>query len=166
MNVISFAHPDWQRRQAPARARLRVTGPILDATQASLHRAGERRSEGLALWAGRPDGGASVLVSHVVEPETEGEQDWLRTTTAARAEVVAFLRAHDLLVVADVHSHPTEAFLSPVDARHPYSPRVGHLAIVVPDLGRRPRLDGWRAYELDTGGWRERRLEEVLDVRL
>lgn len=166
MRTSEFARPTWQRGDPPSPARLRAPGGLLAATSAALRRAGADGREGLVLWAGRPDGGDSVLVSVLIEPEAEGEEDWLRVTTAARAEVLALLRADDLLVVADVHSHPFAAFLSPVDARHPYSARIGHLAVVVPDLGRGAGMDGWRTYEVGSEGWIERDVAEVIDARL
>ncbi len=166
MRTSEFARPIWKRGDPPSPARLEAPGGLVAATSAALRRAGAAGREGLVLWAGRPDGGASVLISHLIEPEAEGDKDWLRVTVVARAEVLALLRARDLLVVADVHSHPFEAFLSPVDARHPYSARIGHVAVVVPDLGRGAGMDGWRAYEVGSDGWIERDLAKVIDARI
>jgi proteasome lid subunit RPN8/RPN11 len=166
LRTSEFARPTWDRGDPPSPTRLRAPVGLLSATSAALREAGAGGREGLVLWAGRPDGGESVLISHLIEPEAEGEEDWLRVTIAARAEVLALLRADDLLVVADVHSHPFAAFLSPVDAHHPYSARIGHLAVVVPDLGRGTDMDGWRAFEFSPEGWIERDLGEVIDGRL
>ena len=40
-------------------------------------------------------------------------------------------------VVADIHCHPEEAFLSETDRLHPMISQVGHVAIVVPDYASR-----------------------------
>lgn len=39
-------------------------------------------------------------------------------------------------VVADVHTHPQKAFLSPVDQANPMIPQPGHIAIVLPNFGQ------------------------------
>jgi proteasome lid subunit RPN8/RPN11 len=164
MQTREFGAPTWARGAPPRPTRLRLPPGLINATTAALRAAGESGREGLVLWAGRPDGTERLDISALIEPEVEGEEDWMRVTTASRAVVVAYLRAHDLLVAADVHSHPHGAFLSAVDALHPYSARVGHLAIVVPSFARELGIAGWRAYELDGRGWIEREPSDVFDA--
>lgn len=163
MRTQEFFAPIWPRGEASRHARLCLPPGLASATTVALRAAGDAGREGLVLWAARPDGTDRMMIATLIEPGIEGERYWLRVTAASRVDVVAYLRAHDLLVVADVHSHPHEAFLSRVDALHPYSARPGHLAIVVPSFGRQPGTHGWRAYELDRPGWIERPVSEVLD---
>lgn len=165
IRVTQFGPARGERGSPPRPARLSVPAGLTAATAAALREAGDAGREGLVLWAGRPDGSPVMTVSALIEPDVVGERDWMSVTAQGRLEVVAYLREDDLLVAADVHTHPAEAFLSPVDAAHPYSARPGHLAVVVPSFARGPVGAGWRAYELDGRRWLERRLEEVLRER-
>lgn len=59
-------------------------------------------------------------------------------------------REKGLQVQADVHTHPTaDVRQSPIDARHPMVPTVGHTAMIVPSLGKTPwwSLRGVGIYE-------------------
>ena len=163
MRVEMFDVPTWSRGRPTSPARLRLSPGIAEATAAALRAAASVTGEGLVLWAGRPDECGSTLVSHLIVPDIEADDDWLRVSTASRLEVLRTLREADLLVVADVHSHPRTAFLSDVDRRHPYSAREGHVAIVVPDFGSGAVGAGWRTYEATGGRWVERELAEVVD---
>jgi proteasome lid subunit RPN8/RPN11 len=46
---------------------------------------------------------------------------------------------HELRVLADVHTHPGKSVRqSWIDQRNPMIPRVGHTALIVPNLGQTP----------------------------
>ena len=50
----------------------------------------------------------------------------------------AICRERDLTIVADVHTHAGTAFQSHADKTNPMIARVGHIAIIVPNLERPP----------------------------
>ena len=65
-----------------------------------------------------------------------------------------------LEVIADVHTHPAQAFLSEADRTHPTIPQVGHVAIIVPNYANAPfdsqSLDSYGVYEyLGRGAWKD-----------
>jgi proteasome lid subunit RPN8/RPN11 len=163
MRSTAFDEPTWPRR-APSRTMTLLVPPgVVDATVERL-RASHGR-EAIVLWAGRPDGSDAVQVSHLIEPATSAGEGWIKLDVEARLEVIEFLRAENLLVVADIHSHPEHAFLSWIDKSHPYSRRAGHLAIVVPFFASAAGIGDWRAYEFALGEWRERCISEVVVER-
>lgn len=69
----------------------------------------------------------------------------------------AICRQLDLVVVADVHTHPGIARQSQVDQQNPMIAQAGHVAILVPDFAQRPeRTDKLGVYEyLGQYRWKE-----------
>jgi hypothetical protein len=56
----------------------------------------------------------------------------------AFAKLWALCREQNLMVVADVHTHPQAAFQSQSDKTNPMVATSGHLAIIVPNFARWP----------------------------
>jgi hypothetical protein len=56
----------------------------------------------------------------------------------AFAKLWAICRAHQMTVLADVHSHPGVGFQSHEDRTNPMVARAGHVAIILPDYARWP----------------------------
>ena len=165
MRTQRFVAPTWPRGNLGDRPRLLVSPACLSLTAAWLREASGGRRESTVLWAGRPDGSRSVRISHVIEPSYRAAALRMTVPMMDRAQVVQVLREDDLVVVADLHTHPAEAFLSPVDRANPYSARTGHIAIVLPRYALEDGTDGWMAYEYRGTHWLERDLAELLDVR-
>lgn len=69
----------------------------------------------------------------------------------------AHCRERGLGVVADIHVHPGSCRQSPSDQANPVMPRVGHLAMILPDFAqRRAEPGGFGIYEFYGGGqWRD-----------
>ncbi len=160
-----FGSPTWPRGQLTGSPRLLITPACLASTTAWLRESSEGRRESTVLWAGRPNGSTLVVVSHLIEPGYVADALRMNVPTVHRARVVQRLREEDLAVVADLHTHPFEAFLSPVDRAHPYSARIGHIAIVLPRYALEDGTGGWKAYEYRRTHWLERDLRGLLDVR-
>ena len=65
-------------------------------------------------------------------------------------------------LLAQVHSHPTEAYHSDADDQFAIVTAEGGLSLVVPDFGRvAPDLSLWAVYRLTDGFWRELNESEV-----
>jgi proteasome lid subunit RPN8/RPN11 len=90
-----------------------------------------------------------------VAPDCTASRDLLVIPHHERVTVAAYLRAHQLLVFADLHTHPGAAFLSLADRARPFSARPGFYAIVVPNFAIGEPLEGWRIYEAVPGDWEE-----------
>lgn len=59
------------------------------------------------------------------------------------SDLWAMCRARGLIVVADIHVHPSESDQSASDRDHPMIARAGHVALILPRFatGRQPRRD-------------------------
>lgn len=98
-------------------------------------RGGGRRESGAFLLGKSED--ARRTVSHYLLHD-DLEQSALDTgiiglTSVGFRKLAEEARSLGLDVVADIHTHPREAFFSLTDRQNPMVPRVGHLAFVVPN---------------------------------
>lgn len=131
-----------------------------------LRRVGLQGAEGFALWAGvlqdevfrvthtripvqhhlRTDDGVLVVVD---------SEELLRTNK--------WLYEQGLTLVAQLHSHPTDAYHSETDDALPIVATVGGLSLVAPDFARRPfSLADYAVYRLTPeDGWVELANDEV-----
>jgi hypothetical protein len=57
---------------------------------------------------------------------------------SAFAKLWAACRNKKMTVVADAHTHPTEAFQSSSDKANPMVAQAGHIAIIIPNFARQP----------------------------
>jgi proteasome lid subunit RPN8/RPN11 len=151
------------RPDAPVR--LRLAPGVLAATQQALHVGSAGVREAIVLWAGRSAGEHAAVVSHLILPVFHSRRNFLTIPQAERLEVAAYLRAEELLVFADLHTHPEEAFLSSADEARPFSRKDGFYAVVIPDFAAGHPGAGWRFFQSRSGRWSEVAPTEVLDVR-
>ena len=137
-----------------------VPKSLAAAAQAHCSEVGRRGEEGIALWAGTLDG-ETFRVSHTVIPA----QSALRAGGGICAvvdgaelhRINVWLYENGLRLVAQLHSHPSEAYHSDTDDAYPIVTAVGGVSIVIPDFGRGPfSLDRCAVYRLTAGaGWVE-----------
>ena len=110
-----------------------VTCPstVLATTLLRLREAGTRRCECIVLWLGRPADGV-IRVEEAYVPLQEAREDMFHIPRASMASLHAHLRKHRLMVAAQVHSHPREAFHSLADDRWAIIRHEGALSLVLP----------------------------------
>lgn len=121
--------------------RVLVPRELADAAQEHLREAGDLGFEGLALWAGRREGDL-FLVEQTIIPKQRG----LRSEDGVCYHVDAdelhrinrHLYEHGHTLIAQLHSHPDEAYHSPVDDEYAIAATNGALSLVVPDFAVRP----------------------------
>lgn len=128
--------------------------PIVVAeTQAFLREQGELMPcghEGVVLWLGHV---ASRAVETMVIPEQETDYLSFDVSLEERQRIAQAIAGTGRSVLAQVHSHPHEAWHSLVDDERALPRRIGSLSLVVPDQGRRPELhDGAALFVLDPDG--------------
>lgn len=147
------------RRQAPlVYDRVFVPSLLLDHTELMLRQHGAVGEEGFGLWAGTlagDDGFVSTLIVPRVE-SVGGYHGEICPETAAT--VFEQLDTLDLVPIAQIHSHPRDAFLSHIDAQRPLVAVRGFLSIIVPSFGFIDLADValWRVYEFERREqWRE-----------
>ena len=103
----------------------------IDATLAHLREAGSRNCEGIVLWLGRRTTEA-ILVEAVYRPAHVAREDMFHIPPESMTTLQAELRQRRLMVAAQVHSHPKEAFHSKADDRWAIIRHEGALSLVLP----------------------------------
>jgi proteasome lid subunit RPN8/RPN11 len=113
---------------------LHCPATLVDATLATLRAGGLKGVERVVFWLGRrtPDGNADIAEVHV--PEQEAAADYFRIPPESMIAFMAHLRRRRLVLLAQVHSHPGEAFHSKADDEWAVLRHEGGLSIVVPSF--------------------------------
>ena len=106
---------------------------IVADTLAHLRAAGRDSKECVVLWLGRrlP---ADATICEAYLPLQRARDDQFHIPPEGMTELMAYLRTHKRRLVAQVHSHPREAFHSLADDHWAIVRREGALSIVVPDF--------------------------------
>lgn len=136
-----MSRPVTSRRAVPysgAGGQFVVPAEIWDRTLATLRAYGAASSEGLVFWGGCVSGEVSQVTGlYLIGHEPQGGR--VRASAGEARWLVQQLRVRDEKLIAQVHSHPGEAFHSAGDDRHAASFHPGYLSIVVPRFGREVR---------------------------
>jgi hypothetical protein len=109
-------------------------------TLGHLREAGVRRQECVVLWLGRPSE-RGVEVVEVYRPQQRAAMDMFHIPPAGMAALHTTLRRDRVMVAAQVHSHPQEAFHSLADDQWAIVRHVGALSLVVPDFAAHTQVD-------------------------
>jgi hypothetical protein len=125
---------------------------ILEDTLAALHAGGAHQCETVVLWLGRRSTSPET-VTEVFRPAQVVDRDYFRIPAPAMRDLLRHLRAKELHLLAQVHSHPEEAFHSYADDRWAIVRHIGALSLVVPWFGLQTRADTFltdvAAFQLD-----------------
>ena len=137
-----------------------VPRTVTNESQRFLRSMGERGHEGLALWAGRPDGEVFTVINLLIPRQTATRTlDGVCASVDAEEmyRINAELFQAGLRLIAQIHSHPTDAYHSDTDDENALVRTVGCLSLVVPDFAMRPfSLADTAVYRLDRNGtWQE-----------
>jgi hypothetical protein len=119
-----------------------VIVPIRAATETQkfLRAVGRRGSEGLVLWCGRSSGDRFEVTNILVPRQRAMRSDYGVCAIVDGLELHRInmeLYETGLRMIAQVHSHPTEAYHSDTDDEHSIVNTVGGLSLVVPDFATR-----------------------------
>ena len=114
--------------------RIFVPSLLIDHTELLLRQHGACGDEGFGIWAGTLAGG-DAFVSTLLVPKIEGGGFHGEISAATAATLFEELDFLDLPAIAQIHSHPSEAFLSPIDAERPLVAAPGFLSIIIPSFG-------------------------------
>lgn len=106
---------------------------IVDQTLAPLQEAGKSGYEAFVLWGGRRTEDSTKLVieaSYFPRQTTMATEDGLLVVVEGEAlfRVNRVFHEHGLILAAQVHSHPTEAFHSSTDDAYPLVTLLGGLS--------------------------------------
>ncbi|WP_246672244.1 MULTISPECIES: Mov34/MPN/PAD-1 family protein [unclassified Mesorhizobium] len=121
---------------------------------------GQAGYEGLGLWVGKT-AGETATVERALIPQ----QRLIRTASGVGVRIEGdelhrlnvWLFENKLRILAQVHSHPTDAYHSGTDDENAIATAIGSLSLVVPDFASRPfDLSSTAVYRLNAAGsWLE-----------
>jgi len=138
---------------------------VIDSTMQALRDFGARSSEGLVLWLGYIETGRArvikALVPHQKSLSSENGIGYF-VTGETLFNLNRALAETGLRLIAQVHSHPEEAYHSDADDRYAIVTANGGFSLVVPNFGQAPpNPASWAVYRLSEGDWTELAKEEV-----
>lgn len=144
---------------------LELAEHVLTQTHEVLRKYGHHGYEGLVLWAGTVRG-PRAKVEQVLVPEQNPIRNESGVGYFVEAPVLFKLSKHlesnKLRLLAQVHSHPTEAYHSDTDDRYAIVTENGGFSLVVPGFAVRPiKLEECAIYRLRGGRWDELGIAEV-----
>jgi hypothetical protein len=118
-----------------------VPSACVEEAHAHLRRVGREGLEGFALWAGELDGDTFLVRANII-PAQRGLGSDLGVCVVVGGEelhrINVWLYEHDMTLIAQLHSHPGEAYHSTTDDTYPIATATGSLSLVVPDFARDP----------------------------
>lgn len=114
----------------------------IEQTLSILKDAGRTRQECLVLWLGqrRNDG---ITVRSALRPQQIAGQDFFRIPPQSMRSIMKRLKDERLMIAAQVHSHPFEAFHSEADDRWAIVRHVGALSFVLPYFAKATTVDNF-----------------------
>ncbi|MCI0590815.1 MAG: Mov34/MPN/PAD-1 family protein [Gammaproteobacteria bacterium] len=128
-----------QRRRVPypgSGSRYYIPALIWDESLQALRWYGSYLSEGLVFWGGVVGGVGEILVTSLLVLNHAPQGGAVRPTLEEMRAVLHALQARDEKLVAQVHTHPGEAFHSLGDSQSPASFHPGYISIVIPHFGQ------------------------------
>ena len=141
---------------------------VVDTTISALRKFGTRRLEGLVLWLGNVEfDKARVVRAFIPDQHPLSSEDGMGYFVGGETlfELNRALAQTGLRLIAQVHSHPEEAYHSAVDDRYAIVTADGGFSLVVPNFGQAPaNPDSWAVYRLSQGDWQELTLQEVRNL--
>lgn len=130
---------------APA-PKLLMTQSCWDAVRQALDPEIRKGHEGIVYLLGRTDGTVTLAVS-VFRPRSVTTAGSFHVEPKAMAACIHAAGQFEMQVVAQLHTHPGQAYHSDGDVEGARIRYPGYASIVLPDYGRRlPSLDGAAAY--------------------
>lgn len=137
----------------------------LEVAYTHMRKAGKQRVEGVALFAGKEEGSRFTIAETIIPKQLAMrlEAGLLYAVDSDELHAInVWLYENNFSLIAQIHSHPTEAYHSDTDDAFPIVATVGGISIVVPDFAKGPvDLSTCAVYRLsDSGVWVELENEE------
>src|SRR5580658_9594761 len=138
-----------------------VPRKVVDDTLQTMREFGARGWEVLVLWLGefgQRTGTADVRMAFVPNQKPITSEDGVGYFVASDTlfQLNKALSETGLRLIAQVHSHPSEAYHSEADDRYAIVTADGGFSLVVPDFGHAPPSpSAWAVYRLRGNRWLE-----------
>lgn len=128
---------------------------LLQRSLSALQSCGRGRQECVVIWLGPRSNPHQV--TRVVHPQHTSEKGGYQIDPRWLDELWAELAERDERLVAQVHTHPRQAFHSRTDDRFPIVWKPGLYSLVVPNFAQEPiRQDDWFITQLtEAGTWEQ-----------
>jgi hypothetical protein len=132
---------------------------------AHLQKMGLRGFEGLVLWAGKHRNGVFYVEQTIIPVQTPlrlqtGICIYVDSHELHRINVWLF--EHNMTLIAQLHSHPEDAYHSEMDNSFPITTSLGSFSLVIPNYAREPfSLSNCAVYRLVSTGWNPLFSDEV-----
>lgn len=140
---------------------------LIAETLKHLQNDGRLDVEGVVLWLAGSDSD-QIRINEVYRPEQHASWGNFRIPRSSMVALLRHLSATRSSIAAQVHSHPEEAFHSPIDDEWAIVRHTGALSLVLPDYALRTSVDTFVAhtavYELSAvNKWEEVSPAEVIN---
>ena len=148
--------------------KISISPQLVEQTLAFLRAAGDQNSEGVVLWLAVKSP-YPVAVVEVFVPEQEASWGNFRIPRKAMADLMRHLRTSRMFIAAQVHSHPFEAFHSPIDDEWAIVRHEGAMSLVLPNFARETSVDSFVSdtaiFELSNENkWIEQDLTNYMEI--
>lgn len=131
-----------------------------------MRNAGKNGKEAVALFVGEIKNTVFIVQKTIVpkqKPYSSALGLMYDVSSEELLQLNLYLHRTNLKIIAQIHSHPNEAFHSPTDNSYSIVPTIGGLSIVVPEFASGP-IDAkfWSVYRLSSyNKWEKMSSEEV-----
>ena len=133
-----------------------VDRSTIDELHAHLARVGRSGYEAVGFWVGTVEGAKANVTTAIMPGQTAGALNRGLAVVISGEELFRmnrWLHQNGLRLIAQVHTHPSEAFHSETDDEYAVLSEVGGFSIVVPDFASAPfSLRTAAVYRLDPQG--------------
>lgn len=131
-----------------------------------LRECGQQGVEGVALFAGSISGSTFIVKAAIIPQQyTSRSEEGLMYMVKGEElhRINMWLYHNKMSLVAQIHSHPNEAYHSEADDAYPIITTVGGISIVVPNFGFGLICkDDWAVYRLsENGDWNQQSRNQV-----
>lgn len=138
-----------------------VSRTVLDKTFEFLQNLGKQKLEAHALWIGKED--ESFMISDVVIPKQNNGMINFEVDSQEVHRINVMINQKGLQLIAQIHTHPYDAFHSDIDDDGAILLLPGSLSIVIPNFGfiNKDDFEQWAVYCFDGKEWKEVDEKEV-----
>ncbi len=116
--------------------RYRVPSGVLAASAEALRRLSNGRIESIVLWQGRVQSERHAEVREIVVPKQIAGRLHFNVPLDERMRLIDVVSAAGDIILAQLHTHPNEAFHSAADDQLAIPQHVGGISIVIPNFAR------------------------------
>ncbi len=135
---------------------LTVPKQVVSGTGDALKAFGRMGFEGLVLWAGTISNGVAQVTEGLVPPQQPIRDErgvGYFVDGDSLFELNLHLHRSGLRLIAQVHSHPGEAYHSEADDRYAIVTAEGGYSLVAPDFGDAFAISSCAVYRLNGNEW-------------